>query len=143
VHTVNPKQHIFQLLLESDPRNIGKVEAFLHEVGQHVKLDEIQLHKLMVALTEAVNNAILHGNKSNPQKTVEVTCEVKEGGLSIYVRDRGGGFKPESVESPLKEENLLRESGRGIFLMRTLMDKVNFTRTPDGMEVQLWLRLKN
>jgi serine/threonine-protein kinase RsbW len=143
VHTVNPKQHIFELLLESHPRNIGKVEAFLHEVAQIVNLDEIQLHKLMVALTEAVNNAILHGNKSNPQKTVEVTCEAQEGGLSIRVRDQGGGFKPESVESPLKEENLLRESGRGIFLMRTLMDKVNFTRTPDGMEVQLWLRLKS
>jgi len=134
---------VFQLTLKSEPRNIGKVEAFLHEVGQAVKLNEIQLHKLMVALTEAVNNAILHGNKSDPDKTVALTCEVKEGGLSIRVRDRGGGFKPESVENPLKEENLLRESGRGIFLMRTLMDKVDFARTPEGMEVRLWLRLEN
>jgi serine/threonine-protein kinase RsbW len=139
---VNPEQHTFRLVLESDPRNIGKVEAFLHEVGQNVKLDEIQLHKLMVALTEAVNNAILHGNKSDPTKNVEVTCEAKEDGLSIRVRDQGGGFKPESVENPLKEENLLRESGRGIFLMRTLMDKVEFARAEEGMEVLLWLRLE-
>jgi len=140
---VNSKQRVFQLVLQSEPRNIGKVEAFLQEVGQAVALNEIQLHKLMVALTEAVNNAILHGNKSNPEKTVEVMCEVKEGGLSIRVRDQGRGFKPESVDSPLKEENLLRESGRGIFLMRTLMDKVDFLRRPEGMEVQLWLRLEN
>ncbi|MGB2957789.1 MAG: ATP-binding protein [Bacteroidota bacterium] len=140
---MNPRQHVFQLILKSDPRNIGKVEAFLREVGQAVKLDEIRLHKLMVALTEAVNNAILHGNKSNPDKSVALTCEVKEGGLSIRVRDQGGGFKPEAVENPLKEENLLRESGRGIFLMRTLMDKVEFVRTSEGMEVQLWLRLES
>jgi serine/threonine-protein kinase RsbW len=140
---VNPRQRVFQLILKSDPRNIGKVEAFLRKVGQAVKLDEIRLHKLMVALTEAVNNAILHGNKSNPDKSVALTCEVKEGGLSIRVRDQGGGFKPEAVENPLKEENLLRESGRGIFLMRTLMDKVEFARTSEGMEVQLWLRLES
>lgn len=140
---MNPKQHTFQLVLESEPRNIGKVEAFLHEVGQNVNLDEIKLHKLMVALTEAVNNAILHGNKSDPAKTVRVICEVNERGLTIRVRDQGGGFKPESVENPLKEENLLRESGRGIFLMRTLMDKVEFVRTPEGMEVLLWLRLES
>ena len=139
---MNSQQQSFQLVLESDPRNIGKVEAFLQDVGQSVNLDEIQMHKLMVALTEAVNNAILHGNKSDPEKTVAVTCEVREGGLSIRVRDQGGGFKPEAVENPLKEENLLRESGRGIFLMRTLMDKVDFARTPEGMEVQLWLRLE-
>ncbi|MCK5571221.1 MAG: ATP-binding protein, partial [Bacteroidetes bacterium] len=62
----NPKKHVFQLTLSSDPQNIGKVEGFLQEVNRSVSLDEIQMHKLMVSLTEAVNNAIIHGNKSVP-----------------------------------------------------------------------------
>jgi serine/threonine-protein kinase RsbW len=137
----NPKKQLFQLTLSSEPQNIGKVEAFLQEISRSVSLDEIQMHKLMVSLTEAVNNAIVHGNKSIPEKSVRVMCTVEKGGLAIRVRDQGGGFQPETVESPLKEENLLRESGRGIFLMRTLMDKVEFGKTDEGMEVLLWLRL--
>lgn len=142
-HMANPKKHVFQLTLSSDPQNIGKVEGFLQEVNRSVSLDEIQMHKLMVSLTEAVNNAIIHGNKSVPEKSVSVTCTVEKGGLSIRVRDQGGGFQPETVENPLKDENLLRESGRGIFLMRMLMDKVEFGKTEDGMEVMLWLRLES
>jgi serine/threonine-protein kinase RsbW len=142
-HMANPKKDVFQITLSSEPQNIGKVEGFLQEISQSVSLDEIQMHKLMVSLTEAVNNAIIHGNKSIPEKSVTVTCTVEPGGLSIRVRDQGGGFQPETVENPLKEENLLRESGRGVFLMRTLMDKVEFGKTDDGMEVLLWLRLES
>jgi serine/threonine-protein kinase RsbW len=96
----------------------------------------------MVSLTEAVNNAIVHGNKADPTKTVEVRCELLDSVVRITVKDQGDGFRPETVDNPLKEENLLRESGRGIFLMRTLMDRVEFDRTDDGMELDLWLDLK-
>ncbi len=135
-------QKIFHLTLHSNPKNIRKVERFLTKVSQHIALDEIQFHKLMVSLTEAVNNAIVHGNKSNPQRKVAILCELYDGGLWLRVRDQGRGFRPDEIESPLKEENLLRESGRGIFLMRTLMDRVEFFRTAEGMEVGLWLDLR-
>lgn len=129
------------LHLASLPKNVTRVETFLKRVQRAVNLDEIQFHKVMVALTEAVNNAIVHGNKADPTKEVRILCDLTPEALHLRVLDQGGGFDPASVDSPLKEENLLRESGRGIFLMRTLMDRVSFSHHPDGMEVHLVLRL--
>ena len=130
---------IFRLTLRSTPRNIGRVETFLKKLGKSIHLDEIQFHKLMVSLTEAVNNAIIHGNKSDAAKSVRVTCEILPGWLLLMVDDEGKGFKPEKVGNPLSKENVLRESGRGIFLMRTLMDKVEFDFGREGTQVRLWL----
>ena len=135
------RKKVFRLTLSSKPKNIGRVEGFLRKVGRSVTLDEIQEHKLMIALTEAVNNAILHGNKSDEEKKVRVVCEMQEDGLHCTVTDEGRGFRPEAVANPLKTENLLKESGRGIFLMRTLLDRVEFRRTREGMVVRLWLVL--
>ncbi len=132
---------VFRLSLRSNPGNIQRVEKFLAKVGKAVNLDEIQTHKLMVSLTEAVNNAIIHGNRSDARKRVSVICEVLPGWLVFLIDDQGMGFQPEDVKNPLKDENLLRESGRGIFLMRTLMDKVEFERTGNGMQVRLWLNM--
>jgi serine/threonine-protein kinase RsbW len=138
---VATRQKVFRLTLSSKPKNIGRVEGFLKKIDRAARLDEIQEHKLMIALTEAVNNAILHGNRSNEEKKVRVFCEVQEDGVLFTVTDEGKGFRPDTVANPLKEENLLKESGRGIFLMRTLLDRVEFHRTRAGMEVKLWLLL--
>ncbi len=138
---VKRTQSVFRLTIHSNPRSIHRVETFLAKVNSLLHLDEIQMHKLMVSLTEAVNNAIFHGNKSDIKKRVRIQAEVLPGWLLIQVWDQGKGFKPELVRNPLKEENLLRESGRGVFLMRTLMDKVEFEQRPEGMEVRLWLDL--
>jgi serine/threonine-protein kinase RsbW len=100
------------------------------------------MHKLMVSLTEAVNNAIVHGNKSHPAKKVTVVCDRLPELLEFSITDEGRGFKPEKVKNPLHEENLLRTSGRGIFLMRTLMDKVEFQTNNKGTTVRLVLALK-
>ena len=133
------KQLVFRLTLPSTPKSIGRVETFLNKINRSQHLDEIQFHKVMVSLTEAVNNAIVHGNHSNMAKKVHITCEVLPGWLLFMVNDQGRGFKPELVGNPLKKENLLLESGRGIFLMRTLMDKVEFDGNRMGMQVRLWL----
>lgn len=133
------KQLIFRLTMKSNPRNIGRVEAFLKKLGKSIRLDEIQFHKLMVSLTEAVNNAIIHGNRSEPERRVRITCEILPGWLLVMVDDEGRGFKPDKIGNPLAKENVLRESGRGIFLMRTLMDKVEFDFGRGGTQVRLWL----
>ena len=132
-------QSVFHLTLRSVPRSIRRVETYLSRINTAIHLDEIQLHKVMVSLTEAVNNAIIHGNKSDPEKKVVVRCEVHPGWLLFIIEDHGRGFRVDNVKNPLKEENLLRESGRGIFLMRTLMDKVEFELTEKGTLVRLWL----
>ena len=131
----------FRLTLASNPKQIHKVEAFLEKVNEAAQLDEIQMNKVMISLTEAVNNAIIHGNRSNPAKKVHLTCEMLPGWLLFVVNDEGKGFDPDLVVSPLKEENLLRDSGRGIFLMRTLMDKVEFEMNTHGLLVRLWLNM--
>lgn len=138
---MKPTQKIYRITLRSSPRSIKRVEGYLQKISGAVGLDEIQMHKLMVSLTEAVNNAILHGNRSRADRKVSVRCEVVPGWLLFEINDEGKGFKPDQVRNPLKEENLHRESGRGIFLMRTLMDKVEFEHLPSGMQVRLWLNL--
>jgi len=135
------KQTVFRLTLRSNPKQIGRVEVFLHKINRAAHLDEIELHKLMVSLTEAVNNAIVHGNKLDKSKRVIVRCELLRGWLVVTVLDEGRGFKLYDVRNPLKKKNLLRESGRGIFLMRTLMDKVEYKMGKSGVQVQLWLDL--
>jgi serine/threonine-protein kinase RsbW len=132
---------IYRITLPTNQRSIGRIEKFLAKVDKHVRLNEIQMHKVIVSLTEAVNNALIHGNKMNPVKKVTVISEILPGWLLFIVNDQGHGFKPEKVANPLKEENLLRESGRGIFLMRTLMDRVEFERIKGGYQVRLWLDL--
>ncbi len=109
------------------------------KINHAVHLDEIKMHKMMVSLTEAVNNAIIHGNKSNPDKKVRVRCEILPGWLVVFVNDEGGGFIPEKVRNPLRKQNLMRENGRGVFLMKTLMDKVEFEHGASGTQVSLWL----
>ena len=81
---------VYRVSLSSSPKNIGKVETFLKKVNHAVHLDEIQMHKLMVSLTEAVNNAIVHGNKSDEKKKVAVVCEILPGWLLFLVTDEGG-----------------------------------------------------
>jgi len=138
---VAAKQIIYHLTLPSTLKAVGRIEGFLKKVNRSVHLDEIQMHKLMVSLTEAVNNAIVHGNKQDPQKKVSVECEILPGWLLFVVRDQGKGFRLDGVANPLHQKNLLRESGRGVFLMRTLMDRVEFERKRTGMEVSLWLNV--
>jgi serine/threonine-protein kinase RsbW len=132
---------MYRITLPTNQRSIGRIEKFLAKVDKHVRLNEIQMHKVMVSLTEAVNNAIVHGNKMNPVKKVTVISEILPGWLLFIVNDQGHGFRPDKIANPLKEENLLRESGRGIFLMRTLMDRVEFERIKGGYQVRLWLDL--
>jgi serine/threonine-protein kinase RsbW len=131
----------FRMNMRSNPRLIHRVEKFLQKVNKKAHLDEIQFNKVLVSLTEAVNNAILHGNKSDSRKKVYLTCELSKERMILRVRDSGAGFEPHKIANPLDESNLMRESGRGIFLMRTLMDKVQYRFSEHGSEVEMVLLL--
>lgn len=133
----------FYFECSADPKEIRKVEPFMNQINDAARLDDGTFYRLLVAGTEAVNNSILHGNKSDPAKKVSVTCTIDKDTLIFCVRDEGKGFKPEEVPDPLEEKNLLKTSGRGIFLMRSLMDKVSFKITRKGTEVELVIDLKH
>jgi serine/threonine-protein kinase RsbW len=129
------------LVIASNPKNVGKVEGFLLKINRRLKLNENQFNKLLVAATEAVNNGIIHGNKRDPKKMVKLICELNQTELSLRVEDEGPGLDPDTLPDPLAEENLMRENGRGVFLMRSLMASVQFEKLTGGSAVTMKLPL--
>lgn len=116
------------------------VQGVSDQMGKVAGLDEEALHWLNIAVRECVINAICHGNANDASKRVhlEFTPFRDRGGpgVSIRVRDEGPGFDPESLPDCCAPENLLKSSGRGIFLIRSFMDEMDLRRAPEGgMEV--------
>jgi serine/threonine-protein kinase RsbW len=123
---------------------------FVQVVGDHLcrrlGFDEDAMHWVGVAIRECVINAIKHGNQNDQRKMVHVefisSHDPEQGGLTVAVRDEGEGFEPEEVADPLAPENVLKSSGRGIFLIRNFMDDLQLRRVPGGgMEVRMVKRL--
>ena len=137
------KTTLFELELASNPKEIIKVEKFLERMNEKLCLEEGKYNKLLVAVTEAVNNGMIHGNKRDPKKKVLLRCELSGSTLSVYVHDQGSGVDPDSLPDPLAEENLLRENGRGVFLMRSLMDKVTYVQDESGCGVTMTLGIED
>lgn len=101
----------------------------------HLGFEEEIADKVCLALREALANAVQHGNGLEPEKIAQVVLTIGEEDLEIEVKDEGGGFDPESVPDPLAAENLLKPSGRGIFLMRRLVDAVEFEFDDSGATI--------
>ena len=131
------------IVLESTPKAIRRLETFLRHVLRGLRVDDTRYHDLLVSATEAVNNAIVHGNKRDPSKNVYVTCEILSDRLTLKIRDEGSGFNPDSIPDPLHPENLTKASGRGLLVIRTLMDKLEFNMSPRGTEAVLTRFLAN
>ena len=123
--------------IPSIPTNVKMVETFLLEIYDEVGFEEDLLDRLMVSVTEVVNNAIIHGNKSDPGKFVSLSCYCSADKIDFSVRDQGGGFAPDQVPDPLNDQNLMKEGGRGLLIIKSMMDDVSFISNSDGMEVRL------
>jgi len=122
------------------------VQVVSDHIGRRVGLDEEAVHWVGVAVRESVINAIKHGNANDEQKRVHVEftpLEDHSPGLAIRIRDEGPGFDPAALADCLAPENLLKSSGRGIFLMRSFMDELVLQRAPEGgMEVRMVKRVQ-
>lgn len=108
----------------------------LEELRTRCRMGDDQFFNLVIAMTEAVNNAIVHGNKLDPTRRVRYSVECRADGVHCVVEDEGEGFNPDEVADPLSPENLLREGGRGMFLIRSLMQEFNLVNTGHGMRVE-------
>jgi serine/threonine-protein kinase RsbW len=128
-----------KLQIPSNRKNIHRVEDFFRSVNESYSLPDEKLHALLVAVTEAVNNGIIHGNKSDESKMVTVTCLRAGDVLTIKIRDEGTGFDPTALSNPLDEQNLLNMGGRGVFLMKAFMESVEYNA--EGNEVTMVMRL--
>lgn len=110
---------------------IDPMQVLAEQIFERVGFGAEEGYWPILAVREAVMNAVLHGNKENADKHVTVNYRVSEGRLEVKICDQGTGFDPRKLQDPLSSENLLKEGGRGVYLMRQFMDEVDFS-FPDG-----------
>ena len=128
---------INDLTFPSNRSNITLVETFIEEVFEDLKIKDEFYGNILVAVTEAVTNAIIHGNKSNDSKMVIVSVDTpKKNSLVFTIEDEGFGFTPEDVPDPTSPENIEKPHGRGIFLMKHLSDNVRFKNNGSSVSVE-------
>ncbi len=106
--------------------NLRVIENAIDEMTGAIGINQDNYGKILVATLEAVNNAIKHGNKDNPQKLVDVEIEYDKDEIRITVTDEGEGFNPAGIPDPTMPENIEELSGRGVFLMTKLSDAIKF-----------------
>jgi serine/threonine-protein kinase RsbW len=123
--------------LNSTMESVSEVEAAAEKLAADAGLDEDERFHVAMAAREAAVNAVLHGNEYDPSKRIAVSFENTGTALIITVADQGKGLDPETLPDPLAPENLLRGTGRGIFLIRSFMDEVNFRQLHPGTELTL------
>ena len=124
-----------KLRIPSLPDNIRIVESFIDNARDKFSFDDDIYGNIMIAVTESVNNAIIHGNKRDKEKNVDLALEVADNNIRFTIRDEGEGFDYDHLPDPTAPENLLKVGGRGIFLIQNLADEVAFE--DDGRTIRL------
>ena len=133
---------VVEVILVSDLKNVEVAEEIVRRVAGKAGFDEESQHQIEMAVHESMINAIWHGNKNDPSKSVWLRCEIFKDRLEIHVRDQGNGFNISQVPDPCSSENLLKVSGRGIFLIRAFMDEFHVKHLGGlGTEVTLVKRM--
>ena len=123
------------LELPSCVSSICELERFVNSVSQTYRIKEEKYPNILISLTEAVNNAIVHGNKKDIRKCVKVLFNKTPKSITFIISDEGNGFNPLSLPDPTAPENLECCGGRGVFLMKQLADDVNFSNNGSTVEI--------
>lgn len=126
-----------EFALSSTMDSVAEIEAAAEKLAADAGMDEDTRFGFTMAVREAAVNAVLHGNEYDPGKKVTVSFENTGKSLVISIADQGPGLDPDTIPDPLAPENLLRGTGRGIFLIRSFMDEVHFRQIHPGTEVRL------
>jgi serine/threonine-protein kinase RsbW len=117
--------------------SVSEVEAAADQLATDAGLDEDERFRVTMAVHEAAINAVLHGNDYNPALEINVSMENTGSKLIFVIADQGSGFDPDHLPDPSAPENILRGTGRGIFLIRSLMDEVSFRKLNPGTELTM------
>ena len=112
--------------IPSIKENVAVVESFIENAGEKIKIKESVYGNVLVSVTEAVNNAIVHGNKEDKEKKVKIKLKENKKSIRFVVEDEGGGFDHKNLPDPTSPENIDKIKGRGIFLIKNLADKAKF-----------------
>ena len=125
-------------LLESTLESVDEAETKVLEAAEKAGFEEEDLHKIGMAIRECMVNAVVHGNRYNARKKVYLGIDTAADRIVITIRDEGEGFDMNSLPDPLAEENLLRQSGRGLLLIQAFMNEFQIQRAdPKGTEVRM------
>lgn len=130
-------QHM--LKLASDPKNVAVVESFVGKICREYQIQREIYGNILISLTEAVNNAIIHGNKNDENKTVRIHLDKMPDRIAFRVSDEGRGFDATTLPDPTCPQNLTKCGGRGVFLMRQLCDRIDFH--DNGRTVEMHFKL--
>lgn len=120
------------IVVPSSTEYLAEIDRFLEERLSEAGIDRSTMTDLAISVSELVNNAIIHGNGYDPSKEVEVHYSVSTSEVRVTVCDQGKGFTLSKVVDPIDDDNLLKEVGRGIFIVRNFVDEVHVTRAQSG-----------
>ena len=135
---MNTEKQTFNLQIVSQPESINLVEKLIDEIKAEYNIQEECYGNMLVAVTEAVNNAIQHGNKYDADRKVNIAYEVDADQISFTVTDEGAGFDYLNIPDPTDPDNLEKPTGRGVFLMKHLADQIIFS--DNGKVVELYFK---
>lgn len=136
-----PTKYTNTLNIVSQPQSINIIEKVIDDMKNEFDIHEDSYGNILVAVTEAVNNAIMHGNQSDPSKSVKVSYEIDGDRIMFTISDEGKGFDYYNLPDPTAPENLEKPTGRGVFLMKHLADQVIFSE--NGRVVELYFKTHN
>lgn len=127
----------YKKIVKSDPNLIPEINEFIFDLLKPVLTDKEILGNLNLAVSEALSNAMVHGNKLDPKKNVIVSLLIDDDRVELSIKDSGKGFDPKAVPDPTEPENILKDSGRGIHIMRSFIDEVVYNFSDEGTELKL------
>lgn len=131
--------NIMKIKIPSITDNVSVVESFIDNLKDKISLSDNIYGNILISVTEAVNNAIVHGNKEDKAKKVELYLKQSKKSISFVIKDEGPGFDESKIPDPTSPENLDNIKGRGVFLIKNLTDNVKFRKK--GSEVELVFNL--
>ncbi len=134
---LNPPTARTSLTLASTLATVDRVEQEAEMFAKQFGFDDDEISNIAMAVREATVNAVVHGNGYSGNREVAILFEATTTDLIFRVADQGSGFNPAAIPDPLSPENILRGSGRGVFLMRAFMDRVDFRQLSPGTELTL------
>jgi len=134
-----PGMKNIRIEIPSLSENIRMIESFIDNAKEKFHLNDDIYGNIMIAVTEAVNNAIKHGNRGDSAKNVSLALSLEEGLIKFRVEDEGVGFDFHNLPDPTAPENIEKPGGRGIFLMKHLADEVDFTEKGKVVELSFYM----
>lgn len=126
----------YKLTIPSNPTSINEIAPFINRCKCDCNFSDNLYHDMLLVLTEAVNNSILHGNRSNPNKNVEIDLRVGNNNYSFKVKDEGEGFDLNKVPDPTHQSRITQPGGRGVHIMRTFANELNYSDNGRCVEIE-------